>query len=112
MRNEKVSAFPSLRGQLDPETNGRTQLRNHDRSDNRKKANAKNAAPKGDANRATQFTQKDTDKDGQLSWEEFSKNREPADAKRWFTARDQDGNGTLSREEFITNNVPNSVKKP
>lgn len=79
---------------------------------NRKKANAKNPAMKGDSNRATQFTQKDTDKDGKLSWEEFSKKREPADAKRWFTARDKDSSGTLSREEFVTNNVPNPVKKP
>lgn len=77
----------------------------------KKKAAGKNQAAKNDPNREKQFTQKDTDKDGVLSWDEFRQGRSGADAEGWFKARDQDGNGSLSREEFITAKVPNPPKK-
>lgn len=71
----------------------------------------KKAAKKGeDPAREKQFAQKDTDKDGKLSWDEFRLNRQPADAERWFKARDQDGDGFLSRAEFVTSTVPNAPK--
>jgi hypothetical protein len=52
-------------------------------------------------NRAAQFTMKDTNKDGKLSFEEFSAGRAPDDAKKWFELRDANRDGFLSREEFI-----------
>ncbi len=77
----------------------------------KKKAAGKNQAAKNDPNREKQFAQKDTDKDGVLSWDEFRHGRSVADAEGWFKTRDQDGNGSLSREEFITAKVPNPPKK-
>jgi arylsulfatase A-like enzyme len=70
----------------------------------------KQASAKGDTSRAKQFEQKDTDKNGELSKDEFSKNRSPTDATAWFTARDADKNGVLSREEFVTGTVDNPPK--
>ena len=67
----------------------------------------KQASTKGDPSRAKQFEQKDTDKNGVLSKDEFSKHRSPTDATAWFTARDADNNGVLSRAEFITDTVAN-----
>ena len=67
----------------------------------------KQASTKGDPSRAKQFEQKDTDKNGVLSKDEFSKHRIPTDATAWFTARDADNNGVLSRAEFITGTVAN-----
>lgn len=67
----------------------------------------KQASTKGDPSRAKQFEQKDTDKNGVLSKDEFSKHRSPTDATAWFTARDADNNGVLSRAEFITGTVAN-----
>lgn len=77
-----------------------------------KKKAAKQKIAQGEPNREKQFVQKDTDKDGVLSWEEFSQGRSQADALGWFKARDQDDNGQLSREEFVTSRVPNPPKKP
>ncbi|GAA5145873.1 sulfatase [Prosthecobacter algae] len=77
----------------------------------KKKAAEKNQAAKNDPNREKQFAQKDRDKDGVLSWDEFRQGRSAADAEGWFKARDQDANGSLSREEFITAKVPNPPKK-
>ena len=54
------------------------------------------------ANRARQFEQKDANKDGKLSYEEFSVGRDPADARTWFELRDTNGDGFLSREEFVS----------
>ncbi|MEN3943706.1 sulfatase-like hydrolase/transferase [Prosthecobacter sp. SYSU 5D2] len=78
----------------------------------KKKAGGQKQGSKNDPSREAQFIQKDTDNDGVLSWEEFSKGRSRADAEGWFKARDQDGNDSLSREEFVTGNVPNPPKKP
>jgi N-sulfoglucosamine sulfohydrolase len=66
---------------------------------------------KGDTDREKQFLAKDKNKDGKLSWEEFSAGRDPADAKKWFEARDVDKNGSLSREEFVTSKVLNPPNK-
>jgi hypothetical protein len=70
----------------------------------------KQASTNGDPSRAKQFEQKDTDKNGELSKDEFFKKRSPVDATAWFTARDADNNGVLSREEFVTGNVANPPK--
>jgi len=70
----------------------------------------KQASTQGDPIRARQFEQKDTDKNGELSKDEFFKNRNPAEATAWFTARDADNNGVLSREEFVTGTVANPPK--
>ena len=67
---------------------------------------------KADSDRDKQFLAKDKNKDGRLSWEEFSAGRDPVDAKKWFEARDVDKDGFLSREEFVTSKVANPpVKK-
>jgi len=78
------------------------------------KAKAK-AAPEtkgkqADPAREKQFLQKDADKDGKLSWEEFSAGR-GTDAEGWFKARDVNGDKSLSKEEFVTSNVANPPKK-
>lgn len=54
------------------------------------------------ADRGKQFQRLDTNKDGQLSREEFGQGREPAEAEKWFLRRDVDQSGTLSREEFVS----------
>lgn len=64
------------------------------------------AAKKGAGeNRGAQFDQKDTDKDGKLSFAEFSVGRGAEDAAAWFKARDVDQNGSLSRDEFTAAKV-------
>ena len=70
------------------------------------KGNAK-ASP----NRAEMFKRLDTDHDGKLSWEEFSKGRDPVDAKAWFKARDINGDGFLDAAEYTANSVPNPPKR-
>ncbi|MBI5388426.1 MAG: sulfatase-like hydrolase/transferase [Verrucomicrobia bacterium] len=52
-------------------------------------------------NRVRQFTQKDANKDGKLTFEEFSAGRAAEEAKKWFELRDSNGDGSLSREEFV-----------
>ncbi len=64
-----------------------------------------------EASRAKQFVEKDADKNGSLSWDEFRKNRSPDDAESWFKARDKDGSGDISRDEFVAGNVNNPDKK-
>lgn len=52
--------------------------------------------------RGKMFDQRDKDKDGQLTQEEFLFNQpDPNEAPKRFTKFDADGNGTLSRDEFI-----------
>jgi arylsulfatase A-like enzyme len=57
--------------------------------------------PNSPGNRAAQFERKDVNKDGKLSFAEFSAGRQPAEAKKWFEQRDVNQDGFLSREEFI-----------
>ncbi len=51
--------------------------------------------------RAAQFERLDRNRDGQLSFEEFRGERDPAEARRWFDRRDTNGDGHLSREEYV-----------
>lgn len=78
----------------------------------KKKAATKKNAQAEEASRAQMFDQKDKDKDGALSWEEFSQGRNKAEAEGWFKARDADGNGSLNKAEFTTAKVANPNKKP
>ncbi len=61
------------------------------------------AAPQKPAqDRGKMFDQRDKDKDGQLTKEEFLLNQpDPEEAPKRFLKFDADGNGSLSREEFI-----------
>lgn len=67
------------------------------------KPEPKKAAPKKPAqDRSKMFDQRDKNKDGQLTKEEFLLNQpDPEEAPKRFPIFDKDGNGTLSREEFI-----------
>jgi hypothetical protein len=56
------------------------------------------AKPKQD--RVAKFAELDTNKDGQLSKDEFCAGRERTEAERWFGRRDVDHNGSVSLEEF------------
>jgi iduronate 2-sulfatase len=57
--------------------------------------------PKQD--RAEMFAKRDTDKDGQLTREEFLDGQpDPAEAPKRFPLFDTDKDGFLSRDEFIT----------
>lgn len=75
------------------------------------KGAAKSGGKNSDAAREKQFVTKDKDKDGRLSWEEFSAGRDPQDAAGWFKARDVDHDNFLSREEFMASHVENPPKK-
>jgi iduronate 2-sulfatase len=60
------------------------------------------AAKKPALDRGKMFDQRDKDKDGQLTKEEFLLNQpDPEEAPKRFPKFDTDGNGTLSRDEFI-----------
>ena len=60
------------------------------------------AAKKPAQDRGKMFDQRDKDKDGQLTKEEFLLNQpDPEEAPKRFPKFDTDGNGTLSRDEFI-----------
>lgn len=76
----------------------------------KKKAGARKGRAE-EASRDKLFEQKDTNKDGILSWEEFSQGRDKTDAEAWFKARDINADRTLSKEEFITAKVTNPPKK-
>ncbi|WP_395741517.1 sulfatase-like hydrolase/transferase [Prosthecobacter sp.] len=67
------------------------------------KAEGKAAAPQKPAqDRGRMFDQRDKDKDGQLTKEEFLLNQpDPDEAPKRFPKFDTDGSGALSREEFI-----------
>lgn len=68
-----------------------------------KKAESKKPAQ----DRGRMFDQRDKDKDGRLSKEEFLLNQpDPDEAPKRFPKFDTDGNGTLSREEFIKGGKP------
>jgi iduronate 2-sulfatase len=66
----------------------------------KEKPQATTAKPKPD--RAAMFTQRDKDRDGKLTREEFLLNQpDPAEAPKRFPKFDKDQDGFLSRDEFV-----------
>lgn len=76
-----------------------------------KKGPKDNAKGKATANRAEIFKRLDTNHDGKLSKEEFSANRNAADAEGWFKARDVNNDGFVEETEYKAGTVPNPPKR-
>lgn len=69
---------------------------------NRSEPNGTAPKRRGGQDRGAMFDQRDRDKNGQLSREEFLANQpDPDHAPKRFPLFDADGNGVLSREEFV-----------
>lgn len=69
------------------------------------------AKSKGDPKRAMMFKKLDANADGRLSKEEFSANRNAADAEAWFAARDVNQDGAVDEAEYTASTVPNAPKR-
>lgn len=92
---EQPGVVAGLRKLLATHPEARPQFSGKDGS---KKAGAKKPAQ----DRGKMFDQRDKDKNGQLTKEEFLLNQpDPDEAPKRFPKFDTDGSGTLSREEFI-----------
>jgi arylsulfatase A-like enzyme len=76
----------------------------------KKPSSAAKSTPSDQVSRAEQFKKLDTNGDSQLSFEEFSVKRSPADAKAWFQARDINQDGVLDPTEYTASRVPNPPK--
>jgi iduronate 2-sulfatase len=92
---EQPEVVASLRKLLAQHPEAKPQLSN--------KPAPKQAGPKKPAqDRGNMFDQRDQNKDGQLTQEEFLLHQpDPSEAPKRFPKFDTDGNGKLSREEFI-----------
>ncbi|OYW31404.1 MAG: iduronate-2-sulfatase [Chthoniobacter sp. 12-60-6] len=92
---EQPEVVSSLRKHLATHAEARPQISN-------KPAPKAAAGKKGTQDRGKMFDQRDIDKNGQLTQEEFLLNQpDPKEAPKRFPKFDTDGNGTLSRDEFI-----------
>ena len=91
----KPEVLAELRGILAAQPEAKPQLSS--------KPEPKEAAPKRPkVDRNVAFDKRDTNKDGQLTLEEFLVNQpDPDEAPKRFPVFDKDGNGTLSREEYV-----------
>ena len=95
LAKDKPEVLAELRGILAKQPEAKPQVSS--RPEPKQKAPKK---PKVDRNVA--FDKRDTNKDGQLTKEEFLLNQpDPDEAPKRFPVFDKDGNGTLSREEYV-----------
>ncbi len=95
LAKDKPEVLAELRGILATQPEAKPQI-----SSKAEPAKAASKKPKVDRNVA--FDKRDTNKDGQLTLEEFLINQpDPDEAPKRFPVFDKDGNGTLSREEYV-----------
>ena len=93
---EQAEVVAELRKLLVKHPEARPQISNKPEP---KKAETKKSSKQ---DRGAAFDKRDTNKDGQLTKEEFLLNQpDPDEAPKRFPIFDQDGSGTLSREEYI-----------
>lgn len=95
LAKDKPEVLAELRGILAKQPEAKPQVSS--------KPQPKEAAPKKPkVDRNVAFDKRDTNKDGQLTLEEFLINQpDPEEAPKRFPTFDKDGNGTLSREEYV-----------
>ena len=95
LAKDKPEVLAELRGILAKQPEAKPQVSS--------KPQPKEAAPKKPkVDRNVAFDKRDTNKDGQLTKEEFLINQpDPEEAPKRFPIFDKDGNGTLSREEYV-----------
>jgi iduronate 2-sulfatase len=95
LAKDKPEVLAELRGILAKQPEAKPQVSS--KPEAKKETSIK---PKTDRNVA--FDKRDTNKDGQLTKEEFLINQpDPEEAPKRFPIFDRDGNGTLSREEYV-----------
>lgn len=95
LAKHKPDVLAELRGILATQPEAKPQVSN-------KPEPKKEAASKPKIDRNAAFDKRDTNKDGQLSKEEFLLNQpDPEAAPKRFPAFDKDHNGSLSREEYV-----------
>jgi len=95
LAKDKPEVLTELRGILATQPEAKPQI-----SSIPEPKKSSSSKPKTDRNAA--FDKRDTNKDGQLTKEEFLINQpDPDEAPKRFHVFDKDGNGTLSREEYV-----------
>ncbi len=95
LATEQPLVVAILRKLLDTHPEAKAQISN-------KPESKADAGKKSTQDRGKMFDQRDMDKNGQLTQEEFLLNQpDPKEAPKRFPKFDTDGNGTVSRDEFI-----------
>ncbi|MES2593771.1 MAG: sulfatase-like hydrolase/transferase [Verrucomicrobiota bacterium] len=97
---EQPAVVAELKALLAKHPEARPQISN--KPDAKKEGGTKKKKAKSKQDRGAAFDSRDTNKDGQLTMEEFLlKQPDPKEAPKRFPIFDADKSGTLSREEFV-----------